>query len=79
MADALLALDGIGWVPQERGIFRSLTLEENLMVAARRGRWDLAAIYAVSMRCSRASTSGAATRTTSYRAANSRCCRSRAR
>jgi branched-chain amino acid transport system ATP-binding protein len=36
---------GIGWVAQEREIFASLTVEENLGVAARPGRWDLAAIY----------------------------------
>jgi branched-chain amino acid transport system ATP-binding protein len=36
---------GLGWVAQEREIFPSLTVEENLTVAARRGRWDLAAIY----------------------------------
>ena len=36
---------GLGWVPQEREIFPSLTLEENLTVAARPGPWDLAAIY----------------------------------
>jgi branched-chain amino acid transport system ATP-binding protein len=36
---------GLGWVPQERDIFPSLTVEENLTVAARRGRWDIAAIY----------------------------------
>ena len=36
---------GIGWVAQEREIFPSLTLEENLSVAARPGRWDLAAVY----------------------------------
>jgi branched-chain amino acid transport system ATP-binding protein len=29
---------GIGWAPQEREIFPSLTVEENLMVAARPGR-----------------------------------------
>ena len=38
---------GLGWVPQERGIFPSLTVEENLTVAARPGRWDLAAIHAL--------------------------------
>jgi branched-chain amino acid transport system ATP-binding protein len=36
---------GIGWVAQEREIFPSLTLEENLSVAARPGRWDLGAVY----------------------------------
>ena len=39
------ALAGIGWVAQEREIFPSLTVEENLMVAARAGDWTLAAIY----------------------------------
>jgi len=36
---------GLGWVPQEREVFPSLTVEENLIVAARQGRWDLGAIY----------------------------------
>jgi branched-chain amino acid transport system ATP-binding protein len=36
---------GLGWVAQERDIFPSLTLEENLTVAARPGRWDLNAVY----------------------------------
>ena len=36
---------GIGWVAQEREIFPSLTVEENLTVAARPGRWDLKAVY----------------------------------
>jgi branched-chain amino acid transport system ATP-binding protein len=39
------ALDGIGWVPQEREVFRSLSVEENLTVAARPGRWDLARVF----------------------------------
>jgi len=33
------ALSGIGWVPQERNIFRSLTVEENLTAVARPGPW----------------------------------------
>jgi branched-chain amino acid transport system ATP-binding protein len=36
---------GIGWVAQEREIFASLTVEENLTVAARAGRWDVPAVY----------------------------------
>jgi branched-chain amino acid transport system ATP-binding protein len=36
---------GIGFVPQEREIFPSLTLEENLAVAARPGRWTLERVY----------------------------------
>jgi branched-chain amino acid transport system ATP-binding protein len=38
---------GIGWVAQEREIFPSLTVEENLTVASRPGRWDLDAVYAL--------------------------------
>src|SRR5690348_7674391 len=36
---------GLGWVPQEREIFRSLSVEENLLVAERPGRWNAARIY----------------------------------
>jgi branched-chain amino acid transport system ATP-binding protein len=36
---------GIGLVPQEREIFRSLTVAENLLVAARPGRWSLDTVY----------------------------------
>ena len=38
---------GLGWVPQERDIFPSLSVEENLRVVARRGPWDLARVYAM--------------------------------
>jgi len=37
---------GLGWVPQEREIFPSLTVEENLTATARPGRWNLEAVYA---------------------------------
>jgi branched-chain amino acid transport system ATP-binding protein len=37
---------GLGWVPQERDIFPSLTVEENLTVVARPGPWDLKRVYA---------------------------------
>ena len=33
------AAAGVGWVPQERNIFRSLTVEENLTAVARPGPW----------------------------------------
>ena len=36
---------GIGWVAQEREIFPSLSLEENLCVAARPGPWTLERAY----------------------------------
>ena len=36
---------GIGWVAQEREIFPSLTVEENLTVAAHPGHWDVPAVY----------------------------------
>ena len=69
------ALNGIGWVAQEREIFPSLTVEENLTVAARPGDWDLDPCS----RCFRGSTSAAATWAISFPAANSKCWRSRAR
>jgi branched-chain amino acid transport system ATP-binding protein len=36
---------GIGWVAQEREIFASLDVEENLTVAARPGPWDADSVY----------------------------------
>jgi branched-chain amino acid transport system ATP-binding protein len=36
---------GVGLVPQEREIFPSLTVEENLLVAARSGQWSLPRVY----------------------------------
>jgi branched-chain amino acid transport system ATP-binding protein len=36
---------GLGWVPQERDVFPSLTVEENLLVAARPGRFNVAEVY----------------------------------
>ncbi len=38
---------GLGWVPQERKVFRSLTVEENLTAVARPGRWTAGAVYEV--------------------------------
>jgi branched-chain amino acid transport system ATP-binding protein len=39
------AAGGIGWVAQEREIFPSLSVEENLTVAARPGAWTLNAVF----------------------------------
>ena len=36
---------GFGWVPQERFVFPSLTVEENLSVVARAGHWTLERIW----------------------------------
>jgi len=38
---------GLGWVPQEREVFPSLTVEENLTVVARKGAWNLQRVYAL--------------------------------
>jgi branched-chain amino acid transport system ATP-binding protein len=38
---------GVGWVPQERNIFKSLTVEENLTAVARPGRWTADKVYAL--------------------------------
>jgi branched-chain amino acid transport system ATP-binding protein len=36
---------GVGWVPQERNIFKSLTVHENLTAVARPGRWTTDKAY----------------------------------
>jgi branched-chain amino acid transport system ATP-binding protein len=39
------AAAGIGWVPQERNIFKSLTVHENLPAVARPGPWGVTQAY----------------------------------
>jgi branched-chain amino acid transport system ATP-binding protein len=39
------AAAGLGWVPQERNIWKSLTVEENLTAIARRGAWTPARVF----------------------------------
>jgi branched-chain amino acid transport system ATP-binding protein len=39
------AAAGIGWVPQERNIFKSLTVHENLTAVARKGAWTPERVY----------------------------------
>jgi branched-chain amino acid transport system ATP-binding protein len=41
----LRARRGLGWTPQERNIFRSLTVEENLTAVAMPGAWTVKRIY----------------------------------
>jgi branched-chain amino acid transport system ATP-binding protein len=36
---------GLGWVPQERGVYPSLTVAEHLTAVARPGEWDSARIF----------------------------------
>jgi branched-chain amino acid transport system ATP-binding protein len=38
---------GIGWVPQERNIFKSLTVHENLTAIAQPGPWTTQKVYAL--------------------------------
>jgi branched-chain amino acid transport system ATP-binding protein len=39
------ARSGIGYVPQTRDIFRSLTVEENLLIASQPGPWTVERVY----------------------------------
>ena len=41
----LRARRGIGWTPQERNIFRSLTVEENLTAVEQPGEWTAKRVY----------------------------------
>ncbi len=41
----LRARRGVGWTPQERNIFRSLTVEENLTAVAMAGPWTVKRVY----------------------------------
>jgi branched-chain amino acid transport system ATP-binding protein len=45
LASHYRARGGIGYVPQTRDIFRSLTVEENLLVAVQAGPWNLDRVY----------------------------------
>ncbi len=45
LASCYRARSGIGYVPQARDIFPSLTVEENLLIAAQPGTWNLEKIY----------------------------------
>lgn len=45
LASYYRARGGIGYVPQTRDVFRSLTVEENLLIAAQPGPWNLERVY----------------------------------
>jgi branched-chain amino acid transport system ATP-binding protein len=45
LAPEARAAAGIGWVPQERNIFRSLTVQENITAVARPGPWTIDRIF----------------------------------
>ena len=45
MAPSERSRAGLGWVPQERDIFTSLSVEENLRIAQRPGEMDLSKVY----------------------------------
>jgi branched-chain amino acid transport system ATP-binding protein len=47
LAPELRAGLGVGWVPQERNIFRSLSVEENITAVARPGPWSLGRVFAM--------------------------------
>jgi branched-chain amino acid transport system ATP-binding protein len=46
-APEIRAALGIGWVPQERNIFRSLSVEENISAVARPGPWTADRVFAL--------------------------------
>jgi branched-chain amino acid transport system ATP-binding protein len=45
LAPEMRAALGVGWVPQERNIFRSLSVEENLTAVARPGPWTIERVF----------------------------------
>ena len=70
---------GVGFVPQERGIFPSLTVRENLIVFRSQPAAPAPGRSAGSSICSRCCAPASATSAFSFPAASSRCCRSPAR
>ena len=45
LAPEMRAVLGVGWVPQERNIFRSLSVQENLTAVARPGPWTIERVF----------------------------------
>ena len=72
MASHKRAAVGLGWVPQERDIFPSLTVTENMTAVARPGPWTPERV----LEFSRAWKRGGGTSAASFREGSSRCSRS---
>jgi branched-chain amino acid transport system ATP-binding protein len=45
LAPEVRAALGVGWVPQERNIFRSLSVQENITAVARPGPWSIERVF----------------------------------
>jgi branched-chain amino acid transport system ATP-binding protein len=45
LAPEMRAVLGVGWVPQERNIFRSLSVQENITAVARPGPWSIERVF----------------------------------
>jgi branched-chain amino acid transport system ATP-binding protein len=45
LAPEVRAVLGVGWVPQERNIFRSLSVQENITAVARPGPWSIERVF----------------------------------
>ena len=45
LAPEVRAVLGVGWVPQERTIFRSLSVQENITAVARPGPWSIERVF----------------------------------
>jgi branched-chain amino acid transport system ATP-binding protein len=45
LAPEMRAILGVGWVPQERNIFRSLSVQENITAVARPGPWSIERVF----------------------------------
>ena len=48
LAPEVRAVLGVGWVPQERNIFRSLSVQENITAVARPGPWSIERVFGLS-------------------------------
>jgi branched-chain amino acid transport system ATP-binding protein len=68
-----IAHTGIGYVPENRDIFPTLTVHQNLMLGEKRGRRRRAGASTTCTGCSRGCTSASTPRPACFPAASSRC------